>query len=83
MPNSIEERTRPAAPPIVIHQPPLARVQALPWLLFIATLALAVWLAWRAFGPADNGDPLATTLLAFEKQNRLTVFSAQLSPVVA
>lgn len=61
----------------------LARVQALPWLLFIATLALAAWLGWRAFGPEDNGDPLATSLVAFEKQNRLSVFSAQLSPVVA
>jgi len=62
---------------------PLARVQALPWLLFIVMLALSAWLAWRAFGPEDNGDPLATSLLAFEKQNQLTVFSAQLSPVVA
>lgn len=65
------------------REQPLARVQALPWLLLIVTLALAAWLAWRAFGPADNGDPLATSLVAFEKQNRLTVFSAQLSPVVA
>ena len=62
---------------------PLARVQALPWLLFIMMLALSAWLAWRAFGPEDNGDPLATSLVAFEKQNRLTVFSAQLSPVVS
>jgi len=65
------------------HERPLARVQALPWLLFILMLALSAWLAWRAFGPEDNGDPLATSLVAFEKQNRLTVFSAQLSPVVA
>ena len=62
---------------------PLARVQMMPWLLFILTLAIAAWLAWRAFGPEDYGDPLATSLIAFEKQNRLTVFSAQLSPVVA
>lgn len=62
---------------------PLARVQMVPWLLFILALALAAWLGWRAFGPEDNGDPLATSLVAFEKQNRLTVFSAQLSPVVA
>jgi hypothetical protein len=62
---------------------PLARVQMTPWLLFIVMLAVAAWLAWRAFGPEDNGDPLATSLVAFEKQNRLTVFSAQLSPVVA
>jgi len=69
--------------PAVHRERPLARVQMTPWLLFIAMLALAAWLGWRAFGPEDNGDPLATSLLAFEKQNRLTVFSAQLSPVVA
>jgi hypothetical protein len=61
----------------------LAKVQAVPWLLFILAMALAAWLAWRAFGPEDHGDPLATSLVAFEKQNKLTVFSAQLSPVVA
>lgn len=60
----------------------LARVQAIPWLLFILLLALTAWLAWRAFGPRDLGDPLAASMAAFEKQNRLTVFTAQLSPVV-
>jgi hypothetical protein len=61
----------------------LARVQAVPWLIVILLLAAVGWLAWRAFGPQDHGDPLATSLVAFEEQNRLTVFSAQLSPVVA
>jgi hypothetical protein len=65
------------------RETPLARVQALPWLLVIALLALAAWLGWKAFGPDDLGDPLATSLVAFERQNQLTVFSAQLSPVVA
>jgi hypothetical protein len=60
-----------------------ARPAALPWVLFVASLALAVWALWRSFAPAHGGDPLATTLTAFEKQNRLTIFSAQLSPVVA
>ncbi len=46
-------------------------------------LAIAGCLLWRAFGPADHGDPVATSLLAFEKANRLTVFSAQLAPVVS
>lgn len=67
----------------VHRERPLARVQTVPWLLFIALLALSAWLAWRAFGPEDYGDPLATSLVAFEKQNRLSVFSAQLSPVVS
>ncbi|MFA7588164.1 MAG: DUF4230 domain-containing protein, partial [Novosphingobium sp.] len=51
--------------------------------LFAMAAALAAWTSWRAFGPEDQGDPLAMSLAAFEKQNRLTVFSAQLSPVVA
>ncbi len=65
------------------REAPLARIQAVPWLLFIVVLALAAWLAWKAFGPKNLGDPLATSLVALEKQDKLTVFSAQLSPVVA
>jgi Protein of unknown function (DUF4230) len=51
----------------------------LPWVLFAGALAFAIALLWHR----GNGDPLGTTLMAFEKQNRLTVFSAQLSPVVS
>jgi hypothetical protein len=64
-------------------EPALARAQGVPWLLFIVALALAVWFAYQAFWPQERGDPLGTTLVAFEKQNRLTVFSAQLVPIVA
>ena len=55
-----------------------ARTQVLPWLLVAGALALAAWAWW----PAAKRDVLATTLTAFERQNRLTVFSAELSPVV-
>lgn len=72
-----------ASPPATEHKRALARTQALPWLLFILMLALAAWLAYRAFAPKAGGDPIGTTIVAFEKQNRLTVFSAQLAPVVA
>lgn len=60
-----------------------ARTAALPWILFAVALAVAVWGLWNALSPRLPGDPLGTSLTAFEKQNRLTVFSAQLSPVVA
>lgn len=53
------------------------------WAVTAAALALAGWLGWQAYGPADHGDPVATSLTAFEKANRLTVFSAQLAPVVS
>lgn len=64
------------------RQPSTARSSALPWILFAVTLALAVWGLWHALSPRV-GDPLGTSLTAFEKQNKLTVFSAQLSPVVS
>ncbi|PLK26893.1 DUF4230 domain-containing protein [Novosphingobium sp. TH158] len=52
------------------------------WLVFGAIIALAGQQVWQRFAPEKQGDPLAISLHAFEKQNRLTVFSAQLSPVV-
>jgi Protein of unknown function (DUF4230) len=55
----------------------------LPWLIAGAALALAGWLSWQFWGVADHGDPITTSLTAFEKANRLTVFSAQLAPVVS
>lgn len=73
-----DDLTRTAAPPS------LARIQAVPWMIVIGLIALSAWLGWKAFGPSElDGDPIATTLVAFEEQNKLTVFSAQLSPVVA
>jgi Protein of unknown function (DUF4230) len=65
------------------REPSVARASALPWILFAVALAIAVWGIWHALTPRLPGDPLAISLTAFEKQNKLTVFSAQLSPVVA
>ena len=73
----------PAAAPLpeVRREANVARASALPWLLFLVTLAALAWF-WL-LKPERLGDPLATSMVAFEKQNRLTVFSAQLAPVVA
>ena len=59
------------------------RAAVLPWLLFFAVAAFAGWLAWQLWRPEMLGDPLATSIVAFDKQDRLTVFSAELAPVVA
>ena len=55
----------------------LARTQAVPWLLFIVMLGIPAWLGMKAFGADERGDPVASALLTFEKQNSLTVFSSR------
>jgi len=59
------------------------RPQAVFWAAFGVLLAFAAQQLWQKFHVQDLGDPVAASLVAFEKQDRLTVFSAQLSPVVA
>ena len=71
--------TEPSTTPTLRPANPV-RQTALPWALFIGVLAVLVW---HVFKPEKLGDPLATSLVAFEKQNSLTVFSAQVAPVVA
>ncbi|MES2302431.1 MAG: DUF4230 domain-containing protein [Pseudomonadota bacterium] len=77
--------TAPVAPPATPHhrETSLARVSMLPWGLFLLALASAAFLGWKLWQPEDIGDPLATSLVAFEKQDKLTVFSAELAPVVS
>lgn len=62
---------------------PRQRIAALPWALVGALLALTFWFGWQVWTADDHGDPIATSLAAFERHNRLTVFSAELSPVVS
>lgn len=81
----MDDTTLTSPPPPVAPRPiaPGPRRSALPWLLFVAALALAGLFAWLLWKPQDIGDPLATSLVAFERQNSLTVFSAELAPVVS
>lgn len=74
--------TRSAAPPVAPHhEPSLARVQAVPWLIVILLTAAVAWLAWRAFFYREEGDPVGSAMLAFEKQNTLNVFSSRFEVV--
>lgn len=60
---------------------PLARQQATPWLIVILLLAAVGWLGWKAFFEREEGDPVASAMLAFEKQNSLIVFSSRFEVV--
>lgn len=66
--------TTPVAPP---------RRQGIFWIAFGALLVFAGHELWQRYGPKEQGDPIAASLAAFERQNRLTVFSAQVTPVVS
>ena len=70
-----------AVEPIVTREQPLARTQAVPWMIVIALLAAVAWLGWRAFFYEEEGDPVGSAMLAFEKQNSLTVFSSRFEVV--
>ncbi|GGE01000.1 hypothetical protein GCM10011515_20980 [Tsuneonella deserti] len=61
----------------VVDERPLARIQAVPWMIVIVLLAAVAWLGWRAFFYNEEGDPVGSAMLAFEKQNSLNVFSSR------
>ena len=46
-----------------------------------ALVALAIFLGWRAYFYQEEGDPVASAMLAFEKQNSLVVFSSHFEVV--
>ena len=50
--------------PELREQRPLARVQAVPWLIVILLLAAVAWLGWRAFFYQEEGDPVGSAMLA-------------------
>ena len=67
--------------PGVTREQNLAKVQAVPWLIVIALLAAVAFLTYRAFFYQEEGDPVGSAMLAFEKQNSLTVFSSRFEVV--
>lgn len=76
------DHARTDAGPVTVHrEQSLARIQAVPWLIVIALIAAVAWLGWKAFFERGEGDPVASAMLAFEKQNSLTVFSSRFEVV--
>ena len=75
------KRSERTVAPEVRQDRPLARVQAVPWLIVIVLLAAVAWLGWRTFFYQEEGDPVGSAMLAFEKQNSLTVFSSRFEVV--
>ena len=73
--------TRAESQPALLREKSLAQVQAVPWLIVILLLAATAWLGWKAFFEQEQGDPVASAMLAFEKQNSLTVFSSRFEVV--
>jgi hypothetical protein len=81
MADDLTDASERTVPPDVRPETPLARVQALPWMIVIVLLAAVAWLGWRAFFYAEEGDPVGSAMMAFEKQNSLTVFSSRFETV--
>lgn len=62
--------------------PPAAMFQkGVPWIVVLLMLVALAWLAWEKWGPQDRGDIVATSMIAFERQNVLTVFSSRFDVV--
>ena len=62
-------------------QTALSRRAGAPWAVVFVLTAALLWLAWEKWGPQEAGDIVATSMLAFEKQNELTVFSSRFDVV--
>lgn len=80
MENELKNRETPVET-TVTRDKPLALVQGVPWLIVILLIAAVAWLSWRAFFYQEEGDPVGSAMLAFEKQNSLTVFSSRFEVV--
>ncbi|GMM93465.1 DUF4230 domain-containing protein [Qipengyuania sp. MTN3-11] len=67
--------------PKLSHETPLQKFAGAPWIVVALLLAAVAWLVWRAFYYQEEGDPVGSAMLAFERQNSLTVFSSRFEVV--
>ena len=61
--------------------PALAVNHKLPWLIVAALLVAVSFLGWRAYFYEEEGDVITSAMIAFERQNSLTVFSSRFEVV--
>ncbi|MDY7098354.1 MAG: DUF4230 domain-containing protein [Pseudomonadota bacterium] len=58
-----------------------AGAERLMWAAIAILAAAALFLGWRAYIYQEEGDPVASAMLAFEKQNSLVVFASRFEVV--
>jgi hypothetical protein len=59
----------------------LAPLRRAPWILVAVLLVATSWLTWRAYFHEEEGDVITSAMIAFERQNSLTVFSSRFEVV--
>jgi len=61
--------------------PVLAPSRLAPWIIVAALLVAVGFLSWRAYFYEEEGDVISSAMIAFERQNSLTVFSSRFEVV--
>lgn len=68
---------RPSHPDTIV----LAANRKAPWIIIAALLVAVSFLGWRAYFYEEEGDVISSAMIAFERQNSLTVFSSRFEVV--
>lgn len=63
------------------RSPALAANRKAPWIIVAALLVAVSFLGWRAYIFEEEGDVITSAMIAFERQNSLTVFSSRFEVV--
>ena len=61
--------------------PAPAANRMLPWMIVAALLLAVSYLGWRAYIFEEEGDVITSAMIAFERQNSLTVFNSRFEVV--
>ncbi len=59
----------------------LAPLRRAPWIIVAVLLVAVGWLVWRAYVFEEEGDVISSAMIAFERQNSLTVFNSRFEVV--